>query len=127
MKEECHQNFPIVGSGRFITAPVITEDGDPILDPIVLLEANPDKGPASLPQENGNGDSFKPATGMSLHANALNHANTGTAYSSSMVKEVDKKIIQWKLTLHQIGWLCYYCIIDECTFHLSLLSLVFSF
>ncbi|PSR95627.1 GTPase-activating protein like [Actinidia chinensis var. chinensis] len=79
LKEECHQIFPIVGSGRFITAPVITEVGDPILDPIVLLESNPDKGPASLPQENG------------------------TSYSSSMVKEVDKKIIQWKLTLHQIG------------------------
>ncbi|XP_057465685.1 rab GTPase-activating protein 22-like isoform X2 [Actinidia eriantha] len=79
LKEECHQIFPIVGSGRFITAPVITEVGDPILDPIVLLESNPDKGPALLPQENGN------------------------SYSSSMVKEVDKKIIQWKLTLHQIG------------------------
>ncbi|XP_057472491.1 rab GTPase-activating protein 22-like [Actinidia eriantha] len=103
LKEECHQNFPIVGSGRFITAPVIAEDGDPILDPIVLLEANPDKGPASLPQENGNADSFKPATGMSVHANALNYAKTGTSYSSAMGKEVDKKIIQWKLTLHQIG------------------------
>ena len=108
LKEECHQIFPIVGSGRFITAPVITEVGDPILDPIVLLESNPDKGPASLPQENGNADSFKPATGMSLYANALNYANAGTSYSSSMVKEVDKKIIQWKITLHQIGWLCYY-------------------
>ncbi|KAI7985813.1 DNA topoisomerase 2 [Camellia lanceoleosa] len=43
LKEECHQLFPIVGSGRFITAPRI-EDGDPIQDPIVLTEANPDKG-----------------------------------------------------------------------------------
>ncbi|CAL5380337.1 unnamed protein product [Camellia sinensis] len=53
LKEECHQLFPIVGSGRFITAPVITEDGDPIQDPIVLLEANPDKGLATVSQENG--------------------------------------------------------------------------
>ncbi|KAL6999361.1 hypothetical protein U1Q18_000523 [Sarracenia purpurea var. burkii] len=36
--------FPLIGSGRFITAPVISEDGEPIQDPIVLLEANPDKG-----------------------------------------------------------------------------------
>ncbi|CAL5331414.1 unnamed protein product [Camellia sinensis] len=78
LKEECHQLFPIVGSGRFITAPVITEDGDPIQDPIVLLEANPDKGLATVSQENA-------------------------PCSSTMVKEVDKKIIQWKLTLHQIG------------------------
>nr|POE45553.1 hypothetical protein CFP56_39555 [Quercus suber] len=26
-KEECGQMFPVVGSGRFITAPIITEDG----------------------------------------------------------------------------------------------------
>ncbi|KAI8031827.1 hypothetical protein LOK49_LG01G03756 [Camellia lanceoleosa] len=78
LKEECHQLFPIVRSGRFITAPVITEDGDPIQDPIVLLEANPDKGLATVSQENA------------------------TPCSSTMVKEVDKKIIEWKLTLHQI-------------------------
>ncbi|KAL6975304.1 hypothetical protein U1Q18_024102 [Sarracenia purpurea var. burkii] len=79
LKEECRQIFPLVGSGRFVTAPIITEDGDPIQDPIVLLEANPEKGLASLPQENG------------------------ASYISAMVKEEDHKIIQWKLTLHQIG------------------------
>ncbi|XP_028072911.1 GTPase-activating protein gyp7-like isoform X5 [Camellia sinensis] len=80
LKEECRQNFHLVGSGRFVTAPIITEDGDPILDPIVLQQTQQaDNGMASLSQENG------------------------TSYSSGMVKEVDKKIIQWKLTLHQIG------------------------
>lgn len=34
--------FPLVGSGKFVTAPVITEDGSPTQDPIVLLEANPE-------------------------------------------------------------------------------------
>ncbi|KAH9803427.1 Rab-GAP TBC domain-containing protein [Citrus sinensis] len=59
-KEECHQIFPVVGSGKFITAPVVTEDGI-------------------------------------------------SASSSKMVKELlshgplDKKVIQWMLTLHQIG------------------------
>ena len=35
--------FPLVGSGKFITAPVITEDGTPTQDPIVLLEASNEK------------------------------------------------------------------------------------
>lgn len=74
-KEECHQIFPVVGSGKFITAPVVTEDGQPIQDPLVLQETN----------------------------SGIN------ASSSKMVKELlsrgplDKKVIQWMLTLHQIG------------------------
>lgn len=74
-KEECHQIFPVVGSGKFITAPVVTEDGQPIQDPLVLQETN---------------------SGIS-------------ASSSKVVKELlshgplDKKVIQWMLTLHQIG------------------------
>jgi len=32
-----------VGSGKIITAPLITEDGRPIKDPLVLLEATADK------------------------------------------------------------------------------------
>lgn len=40
LKEECRTMFPLIGSGRFISAPVITEDGDPVLDPIVLQELN---------------------------------------------------------------------------------------
>lgn len=54
--------FPLVGSGRFITAPVITDNGEPIQDPIVLLEASPDKGLALLPEEKGNDNKFKPVT-----------------------------------------------------------------
>lgn len=46
--------FPTIGSGRFITAPVITEDGDPILDPLVLQEANAAKEATSAGQANGN-------------------------------------------------------------------------
>ena len=43
-KEECRQLFPLVGSGRFVTAPVITEDGQPIQDPLVLKETSLAKG-----------------------------------------------------------------------------------
>lgn len=50
MKEECRMMFPLIGSGRFISAPIITEDGDPILDPIVLQELNAAKEPTSSGQ-----------------------------------------------------------------------------
>ncbi|KAI4321937.1 hypothetical protein MLD38_035260 [Melastoma candidum] len=39
-KEECHKMFPIIGSGKLITAPIITEDGQPIEDPLVLMQMN---------------------------------------------------------------------------------------
>ncbi|KAJ6332804.1 hypothetical protein OIU77_008787 [Salix suchowensis] len=45
-KEECRQIFPVVGSGKFITAPVITEDGQPIQEPLVILETTQDGGPS---------------------------------------------------------------------------------
>ncbi|MBA0792177.1 hypothetical protein Gohar_016699, partial [Gossypium harknessii] len=32
--------FPVVGSGKYISAPVITEDGQPIRNPVVALETN---------------------------------------------------------------------------------------
>ncbi|KAH7662166.1 Ypt/Rab-specific GTPase-activating protein GYP7 and related proteins protein [Dioscorea alata] len=75
-KEECREMDSLVGSGRIITAPIITEDGEPINDPLVLLEA--DQGKA---QE----------TTAMFREEARNNVI------------LDKKIIQWKLTLHQIG------------------------
>ncbi|KAJ4836639.1 hypothetical protein Tsubulata_005489 [Turnera subulata] len=89
-KEECRQIFPIIGSGKFITSPVITEDGQPIQDPLVMLETGQSKDPAS------SGD------------NANNQLSVN-ASSTEIVKELtsngplDKKVIQWMLTLHQIG------------------------
>ncbi|KAJ9182724.1 hypothetical protein P3X46_006684 [Hevea brasiliensis] len=102
-KEECSEIFPVVGSGRYITAPVITEDGEPIQDPLVILETNQDKGSA-LPSEHGNsaGDGNSAEDACSSDADAI-------AATSEIVKELtsrgplDKKVIQWLLTLHQIG------------------------
>ncbi|MBA0795322.1 hypothetical protein Gohar_006193 [Gossypium harknessii] len=71
-KNECREIFPVIGSGRYITAPVITEDGQPIQDPFVLSEINPGKLQALLPELTPRGP-------------------------------LDKKAIQWLLTLHQIG------------------------
>ncbi|GMN51504.1 hypothetical protein TIFTF001_020662 [Ficus carica] len=80
-KEECRQLFPLVGSGRFITAPVVSEEGQHIQDPLVLLETN---------VENGISDQ-----------NAMVGSRTNTSSELGVVK--DKKVIQWMLTLHQIG------------------------
>ncbi|XP_010545201.1 PREDICTED: TBC1 domain family member 15 [Tarenaya hassleriana] len=74
-KEECKRMFPVIGSGRFITAPVITEQGKPIYDPLVLQETN------SGADSNGS-DFFKELSSRG---------------------PLDKKTIQWMLTLHQIG------------------------
>jgi hypothetical protein len=65
-----------VGSGRVITMPVITEDGQPIEDP------NSDRGarPSSVGSE-------QQTSGAPL----------------------PKEVIQWKLTLHQIGMHCSPC------------------
>ncbi|KAI4322811.1 hypothetical protein L6164_022470 [Bauhinia variegata] len=80
-KEVCRELFPLVGSGRFITAPVITEDGRPIQDPLVLLQMNPEKGAIAPPQDN----------------------KGGRPPSNDLERVTDKRIIQWMLTLHQIG------------------------
>ncbi|XP_061368691.1 rab GTPase-activating protein 22-like [Gastrolobium bilobum] len=84
-KEECRQLFPLVGSGRFITAPVITDDGLSIQDPLVLLENNPDNGVIVPPQDNNMG------------------GTNGMGAANNLKKVTDKKVIQWMLTLHQIG------------------------
>lgn len=65
LKEECRTMFPVIGSGRYITAPVITEDGDPILDPLVLQEAKAAKEAkeaTSGSQGNGNHDDVEFST-----------------------------------------------------------------
>uniref|UniRef100_A0A0A9DMC3 Rab-GAP TBC domain-containing protein n=1 Tax=Arundo donax TaxID=35708 RepID=A0A0A9DMC3_ARUDO len=65
-----------VGSGKIITAPIITEDGFPIKDPLVLLEATQDTPTSS---------------------------RNGVEVGESTDRVMDKQIIDWKLTLHQIG------------------------
>ncbi|KAL6553420.1 hypothetical protein OROGR_007262 [Orobanche gracilis] len=73
LKKECKQMFFLIGSGRFVTAPIITTNGEPTQDPIVLQQIN-------LGTEN---DAFSKQPRRSC--------------------PMDKKEIEWKLTLHQIG------------------------
>ncbi|KAH6764208.1 Ypt/Rab-GAP domain of gyp1p superfamily protein [Perilla frutescens var. hirtella] len=72
LKEVCKKMFPLIGSGKYITAPVITETGEPTQDPIAIQQIYGDSPPdfAKQMQEDG---------------------------------PMDKREINWKLTLHQIG------------------------
>lgn len=45
--------FPLVGRGKFVTAPIITEDGEPIQDPIVLQQINLEKESSYRTKGNG--------------------------------------------------------------------------
>lgn len=71
----CKELDSHVGSGIIVTAPLITEDGQPIQDPLVLMEASPNQTPP--------------------------HVNSGAGSPDDFCME--KKVIEWKLTLHQIG------------------------
>ncbi|KAJ8443778.1 hypothetical protein Cgig2_029683 [Carnegiea gigantea] len=91
-KDECRRMFPLIGSGKFITAPIINEQGDPIQDPLVLLETN---------LGNGGG-----GAGTSAGSAADGSGNSSSPDTEDAAKEkvpMSKKEIQWKLTLHQIG------------------------
>ncbi|KAK4439832.1 TBC1 domain family member 15 [Sesamum alatum] len=91
LKDECHQMFPLVGSGKYVTAPIITEDGVPTQDPIVLQQINLEKEPASLTVGNGNDENSGASGGSQMEKQSNGHG------------AMDKREIQWKLTLHQIG------------------------
>lgn len=91
-KDECRRMFPLIGSGKFITAPIINEQGDPIQDPLVLLETNLGNGGGSA--------------GTSAGSAADGSGNSSSPDTEDAAKEkvpMSKKEIQWKLTLHQIG------------------------
>ncbi|EEE67300.1 hypothetical protein OsJ_24510 [Oryza sativa Japonica Group] len=81
-KEDCREMDSHVGSGKVITAPLITEDGRPIKDPLVLLEAT---------------SSENTSDGTSTSS------TNGNEIDESASRITDKLIIDWKLTLHQIG------------------------
>lgn len=103
---------PVVGSGRIITAPTITEDGQPIYDPLVLLEANAANPEGALPstsQDCSNAENSDHSSMNSSGENASHGLSLSTSNGTEKVKDprncapFDKKVIQWKLTLHQIG------------------------
>lgn len=75
-KAVCQKMEPTIGSGRFITRPIITEDGQPVEDPSAT----------SVDSSGENTDS--PPVRSSMFDDEV---------------DLDERVIHWKLTLHQIG------------------------
>ncbi|XXG89680.1 hypothetical protein AAC387_Pa12g1624 [Persea americana] len=75
-KAVCQKMEPTIGSGRFITRPIITEDGQPVEDPSAT----------SVDSAGENTDS--PPVRSSMFDDEV---------------DLDERVIHWKLTLHQIG------------------------
>lgn len=73
---------PIIGSGKFIKTPIVTEDGRPIEDSSADDNLQDDNRAASTPS-------------------ALDSSVDDGGQVNDVVP--DKKVIQWKLLLHQIG------------------------
>ncbi|XP_077221576.1 rab GTPase-activating protein 22-like isoform X2 [Tasmannia lanceolata] len=102
-REECREMDPIVGSGRIITAPIITEDGEPIKDPLALLQANPEGLQASGRPENSELSPTSKSQENASNGLQPNISNRLEKVEFANRVPLDKKVIQWKLTLHQIG------------------------
>ncbi|PIA26758.1 hypothetical protein AQUCO_08900011v1, partial [Aquilegia coerulea] len=75
-KEEFRKMDPVVDSGRIITAPLITEDAE-------------------------NGQNTETSTELSYSASS--NSSASEEMESTSHPPLEKKVIQWKLTLHQIG------------------------
>lgn len=72
---------PVIGSGKFVTAPIISDDRRPIED---------SSTDSNLQDKNG-------VMSTLLRDSSLDHGG----HVNNAVSE--EKLIQWKLTLHQIG------------------------
>ncbi|ERN18812.1 TBC1 domain family member 15 isoform X2 [Amborella trichopoda] len=100
-KKECQDLDAVIGSGKVITTPIITEDGYPIQD---LVGEKPDK---AVPVNLQRGDNYtlddsqdEKFEGVNSKAAADGFVNMDVSISDA---PLNKKIIRWKLTLHQIG------------------------
>jgi hypothetical protein len=80
-KAECQKMVPAIGSGKFITAPIITDGGQ-------TNEESSTNG--DLRDQNGVMSTHLPDSSLDCGG----HVNNVVS---------DNKVIQWKLTLHQIG------------------------
>ncbi|KAJ0966502.1 hypothetical protein J5N97_023419 [Dioscorea zingiberensis] len=76
LKATCQEMDKAVGSGRVVTTPVISEDGQPV------------EGPSQDEKSSVEED---------------DEARELTAEQDTIGVHVDKEVVKWKLTLHQIG------------------------
>ncbi|XP_016434454.1 uncharacterized protein LOC107760862 isoform X1 [Nicotiana tabacum] len=75
-KSECQKIVPVIGSGKIITSAIVSDDGQPIVS------------------DDGQPIEYATSTSKSQDYNDATPVDNG---------DFDKKMIQWKLSLHQIG------------------------
>ncbi|KAK4344742.1 hypothetical protein RND71_034918 [Anisodus tanguticus] len=75
-KSECQKIVPVIGSGKFITSAIVSDDGQPIASE----DGQPIESAATTINSQDNNDAVPADNG-----------------------DYDKKMLQWKLSLHQIG------------------------
>ncbi|KAJ3691495.1 hypothetical protein LUZ61_020659 [Rhynchospora tenuis] len=103
LKSKCKEMEPSVGSGVVITMPLITEDGRPV----EISRSN--NGPESVPETQQSEVVTGDAEGSATEADdpeGVNGEGTSRTEKVEPVIEselVDAAVVQWKLTLHQIG------------------------
>lgn len=72
-KDECQKMVPMIGSGKFVTTAIITADGQPVEEK------------------------------TSTNLQEIDTVGTSDDSLGGNNSTLDKKVIEWKLTLHQIG------------------------
>ncbi|XP_016478061.1 uncharacterized protein LOC107799457 isoform X2 [Nicotiana tabacum] len=91
-KSECQKIVPVIGSGKIITSAIVSDDGQPIVSddgqPIVSDDGQP------IVSDDGKLIEYATNTSKSQDNNDATPVDNG---------DFDKKMIQWKLSLHQIG------------------------
>ncbi|KAF3639464.1 hypothetical protein FXO37_23944 [Capsicum annuum] len=97
-KSECQNIVPIIGSGKLITSAIVCNDGQPIASddgqPIASDDGQPIASDDGQPIASDNGQPAVCATSTSnSQDNDAVPAHNG---------DLDKKMLQWKLILHQI-------------------------
>ncbi|KAL5702350.1 hypothetical protein ACHQM5_027578 [Ranunculus cassubicifolius] len=81
-KNECQKMEPTIGSGRYLTRPIITDDGQPIQKPISQVDDEHDPEEKTISSSDDSSMLEEPVEGTS---------------------PVDMIEVKWKRTLHQIG------------------------
>lgn len=95
--------MPVIGSGKFITSAIVSDDGQPIAS-----DGQP------IASDDGQPIDCATSTSNSQEDSHATPADNG---------DIDKKMLQWKLSLHQIGsYFCYFLLSMYIQFMLALES-----
>lgn len=106
--------MPVIGSGKFITSAIVSDDGQPITSD----DGQPIASDDGQTIASDNGKSIASDDGQPIASDDGQPIECATSTSNSPDNsdampagngDFDKKVLQWKLSLHQIGsYFCYF-------------------